>query len=155
MWPLRIPSVLAVTLADSGSTCLAGEGDFFANQRNNLGHCMYPKQSEASVKRSYKKTLREVLLRWSSPIGGQSSPVTQQVAIVRDIGTLANVHFAAQFWSLPLKTEERPHGIFSEHELRDILTLMFTVVFFASADPMKQMALYAAAKAISKQDIAS
>ncbi|KAK7949013.1 fatty acid oxygenase [Apiospora aurea] len=137
---------------DGVKACLAGDGDFFANQRNNLGHCMYPKNWEVDVKRFYAKTVKELLARWSSPVGGGSKGQsrTRQVDIVRDVGTLANVHFAAQFWSLPLKTEERPHGIFSEHELRDILTLMFTVVFFAAADPAKQMALYAAAKPISE-----
>ncbi|KAK8107197.1 linoleate diol synthase [Apiospora kogelbergensis] len=135
---------------DGAKACLAGDGDFFANQRKNLGHCMYPKNSEADIKRFYNKTLKELLRRWSSPVLGRSSPGARQVDIVRDIGTLANVHFAAQFWSLPLKTEERPRGIFSEYELRDILTLMFNVVFNAAADPTKQMALYAASKPISE-----
>ncbi|KAK7980050.1 Sporulation protein rmd1 [Apiospora arundinis] len=134
---------------DGTKACLAGDGDFFSSQRNNLGHCMYPNHWEAGVKRFYNKTLRELLARWSSPVGGRHSS-TRQVDIVRDIGTLANVHFAAQFWALPLKTEERPHALFSEHELRDVLTLMFVVVFFAAADPTKQMALYAAARPVSE-----
>ncbi|KAK8086379.1 heme peroxidase [Apiospora phragmitis] len=144
------PGFAVIGSQDGVKACLAGDGDFFANQRNNLGHCMYPKNWEVDVKRFYDKTVTELLARWSSPVGPRGQGTTRQVDIVRDIGTLANVHFAAQFWSFPLKTEERPHGLFSEHELRDVLTLMFTVVFFAAADPAKQMALYAAAKPISE-----
>ncbi|KAK8078122.1 hypothetical protein PG996_004292 [Apiospora saccharicola] len=156
------PGFVVLGGQDGAMACLAGDGDFFAGQRANLGHCMYPKNWEGGVKRFYAKTIQELLARWSSPVGPSASAdstsksqqghvkKTRQVDIVRDIGTLANVHFAAQFWSLPLKTPERPHGLFSEHELHDILTLMFVVVFFAAADPAKQMALYAAAKPISE-----
>ncbi|KAK7920311.1 prostaglandin-endoperoxide synthase 1 [Apiospora marii] len=138
------PGFVVLGGADGAKACLAGDGDFFAGQRANLGHCMYPQKWEGGVRRFYAKTIQELLARWSSPVGPSSGissksqgVKTRQVDIVRDIGTLAN-------------TAKRPHGVFSEHELRDVLTLMFTVVFSAAADPARQMALYAAAKPISE-----
>ncbi|KAH6648976.1 heme peroxidase [Truncatella angustata] len=161
---------------DGARCCLAGDGQFYAGQRATLQKSMYPDSWKATVKRFYETTSAALLKNWSSPIGvdisdgkikqtnghsaksaGTRQPnghfvkrKTYQVDIVRDVGNLAGVHFAAQFWAMPLKTAERPHGIFTEHELKDILTLMFTVVFYGTVDPAKTTSLYTAAKPINE-----
>ncbi|KPI39561.1 Linoleate 10R-lipoxygenase [Cyphellophora attinorum] len=52
-----------------------------------------------------------------------------QVDITRDIGNLAHVHFAANMFSLPLKTAETPKGVFTEHELWMAAAVIFASVF--------------------------
>ena len=53
-------------------------------------------------------------------------------------------------FSLPLKTEAHPHGIYSEHELYQVLAVIFICIFF-DLDPAKSFALRLAAKAVTQQ----
>lgn len=48
---------------------------------------------------------------------------------LRSILSMAHVHFVAQLFNLPLKTEEKPMNPFTEKQLFDILNLIFTEVF--------------------------
>ena len=66
------------------------------------------------------------------------------------VGNLAHVHFAANVFSLPLKSEEHPHGIYSEQELYMVLAVIFTCIFF-DLDPAKSFPLRLAAKAVTEQ----
>jgi linoleate 10R-lipoxygenase len=56
------------------------------------------------------------------------------------VGNLAHVHFAANIFSLPLKTDTNPHGVFTEHEMFEIMALIFTAIFF-DVDPVKSFFL--------------
>jgi linoleate 10R-lipoxygenase len=56
------------------------------------------------------------------------------------VGNLAHVHFAANIFSLPLKTEENPRGIFSEQELWMLMSVIFTAIFF-DFEPTKSFPL--------------
>jgi linoleate 8R-lipoxygenase/9,12-octadecadienoate 8-hydroperoxide 8R-isomerase len=49
-----------------------------------------------------------------------------QVDIVRDIGNLVSVHFVSELFSLPLKTEKQPEGIFTEQEMYLALLAIYT-----------------------------
>ena len=53
-------------------------------------------------------------------------------------------------FSLPLKTEEHPHGIYSEHELYMVLAIIYVCIFF-DIDPAKSFPLRMGAKAITQQ----
>ena len=64
------------------------------------------------------------------------------------MGNLAQVHFAV--FSLPLKTEEHPRGIYSEQEMYMVLAVMFAAIFF-DMDPSKSFPLRLAAKAVTQQ----
>ena len=66
------------------------------------------------------------------------------------MGNIAPVHFAANVFSLPLKTEEHPHGVYSEEEMYMVLAIIFTCVFF-DLDPTKSFPLRLAAKAVTQQ----
>ena len=66
------------------------------------------------------------------------------------MGNLAHVHFAANVFSLPLKTEEHPHGVYSEQEMYMVLAVIFTCIFF-DLDPAKSFPLRLAAKAVTQQ----
>ena len=66
------------------------------------------------------------------------------------MGNLANVHFAANVFSLPLKTEDHPRGIYSEEEMYMVLAIIYASVFF-DLDPSKSFPLQLAAKAVTQQ----
>ena len=66
------------------------------------------------------------------------------------MGNLAHVHFAANVFSLPLKMEEHPHGVYSEQEMYMVLAVISTCIF-SDLDPAKSFPLRLAAKAITKQ----
>ena len=70
--------------------------------------------------------------------------------IIYSVGNLAHVHFAANVFSLPLKTEEHPHGVYSEQELYMVLAIIFTCIFF-DIDPAKSFPLRMAAKVVTQQ----
>ena len=66
------------------------------------------------------------------------------------MGNLANVHFAANVFSLPLKTEDHPRGIYTEEEMYMVLAIIYASVFF-NRDPSKSFPLRLAAKAVTQQ----
>lgn len=63
---------------------------------------------------------------------------------------MAHIHFAANVFSLPLKTEDRPHGVYSEQELYMVLAVIFIGIFF-DIDPSKSFPLRAAARTVTQQ----
>lgn len=65
------------------------------------------------------------------------------------VGNLAHVHFAANVFSLPLKTKEHPRGVFTEQEMYMIVAVIFTCIFF-DFDPAKSFPLHRAAHAATK-----
>lgn len=66
------------------------------------------------------------------------------------MGNLAHVHFAANVFSLPLKTGEHPHGVYTEQEMYMVLAVIFTCIFI-DLDPAKSFPLRLAAKAVTQQ----
>ena len=66
------------------------------------------------------------------------------------VGNLAHVHFAANVFSLPLKTTDNPHGIYSEQELYMVLAVIFACIFF-DLDPAKSFPLRMAARQVAQQ----
>ena len=75
---------------------------------------------------------------------------SEQLLTVSSVGNLAHVHFAANVFSLPLKTEDHPHGIYSEQEMYMVLAVFFTAIFL-DLDPAKSFPLRLAAKAVTQQ----
>ncbi|KAF5869761.1 putative fatty acid oxygenase protein [Botrytis fragariae] len=119
---------------------LAGDGDFFAERRNQMKECLYQDKWHESVKNYYESIVPKLLKRWSYNIGG----TTNQVDVIRDIDNSAHVHFAANVFHLPLKSEDNPKGVYTEHELYMVLAVIFIVIFFGDVDPAKTFALRAA-----------
>jgi hypothetical protein len=66
------------------------------------------------------------------------------------VGNITHVHFAADVFSLPLKTAEHPHGLFTEHELYMVLAAFFIAIFF-DLDITKSFALQQAAHAAANK----
>jgi hypothetical protein len=112
---------------------LSGDGLQNAISRKLMGPALYPgaKSPEAQTSRSpdgvpwypscpssgrwiqevksfYEDITLQLLHQNSYQIAG-----VNQVDIVRDVSNFAQVHFASSVFSLPLKTNQNPHGIYS------------------------------------------
>jgi len=64
------------------------------------------------------------------------------------VGNLAHVHFAANIFDLPLKSDENPAGLFTEQELYMIAAVIFTAIFF-DFEPSKSFQLRMVAHKLS------
>ena len=121
---------------------LSGDGPANTASRKMMSGALYISNWEHEVKRYYEAMTLKLLKAKSYKIAG-----VNQVDIIRDIGNLIHVHFCSELFSLPLKTDDFPHGIFTEHEMYLILSAVFICVFFdvdpASSFPLRQKALKA------------
>ncbi len=106
---------------------------------------MYPVTWEMETKKFFEQITLRLLHRNAYKIANEN-----QVDIVRDISNLAQVHFACTMFSLPLKTDENPRGLFTATELYQLLAVMFASVFYdvdpVSSFPLKRAARKAAQK---------
>ncbi|KAJ5085033.1 hypothetical protein N7532_009804 [Penicillium argentinense] len=114
---------------------LSGDTSFHDSQRQTMGNSLYVGHWRKHIKEFYLSTTKRLLNDKSCQLGR-----AMQVDITRDVGNLAHVHFASSIFSLPLKTEKHPHGIFTEHEMYQIMAVIFTAIFF-DVDPAKSFAL--------------
>jgi len=73
-----------------------------------------------------------------------------EVDIVRDVCNIAQVHFSAEVFNLPLKTEKSPHGVYSEQELYFVMAIVFTCIFF-DLDPAKSFPLRQVARKVAQE----
>jgi linoleate 8R-lipoxygenase / 9,12-octadecadienoate 8-hydroperoxide 8R-isomerase len=95
---------------------LAGDGPENMKSRELMESALYcPKWTE-EIKSFYEQITTQLLKEKAYQVAG-----AQQIDVVRDVSNCAQVHFAASVFSLPLKTEQNPHGIYSESELYAIL----------------------------------
>ncbi|KAL9134531.1 MAG: hypothetical protein Q9175_004283 [Cornicularia normoerica] len=133
---------------------LSGDTPFHTKQRKLMGASLYRDKWHQQIKEFYEYITLKLLTEKSCKIAG-----INQVDITRDdysnanvpsVGNLAHVHFAANVFSLPLKTEEHPHGVYSEQEMYMVLAVIFTCIFF-DLDPAKSFPLRLAAKAVTQQ----
>lgn len=124
---------------------LFGKGEYDAKQRQALGQAFNTDEFPKLVKKFYEDTTLRLIQENGANLVG-----TNQIDITRDVGNAAHVHFAAALFGLPLKTEENPRGLFTEHELYMILTTIFTALFF-DVDAPKSFSLNRAATAVAQQ----
>ncbi|KAH1985901.1 hypothetical protein KXW18_005591 [Aspergillus fumigatus] len=124
---------------------LSGDRTPNAMSRQMMGKALYRDKWETEVKRVYENITLKLLHRYSYKLAG-----VNQVDVVRDIANLAQVHFCASVFSLPLKTESNPRGIFTESELYQIMAVVFTSIFY-DADIGKSFELNQAARAVTQQ----
>lgn len=75
---------------------------------------------------------------------------TNFLDVVRDVGHVAPVHFAARTFGLPLKSKDNPKGIYTEQELYSVLALIFMCVFY-EVDPAKSFPLRYTTKTMAGQ----
>ncbi|KAI9860958.1 MAG: hypothetical protein M1813_005637 [Trichoglossum hirsutum] len=124
---------------------MAGDTPHHANQRKLMAGCLYRDGWHQQVKEFHEYITLKLLREKSYKLAG-----VNQIDVVRDIGNVTPVHFAANVFSLPLKTDINPHGVYTEHELYMVLTIMFTCLFL-DIDPAQSFPLRQAAFAVSQQ----
>ena len=123
---------------------LHGNTTFHAKQRKLIGESLYKETWHQQIKEFYEYTTLKLLKEKSCKIAG-----INQIDITRDVGNLAHVHFAANAFSLPLKTEDHPHGIYTEQELYMVLAVISTYLSF-DVDPAKSFPLRMASKSVTQ-----
>ncbi|OOF98169.1 hypothetical protein ASPCADRAFT_142143 [Aspergillus carbonarius ITEM 5010] len=124
---------------------LSGDRPPNAASRKMMGSALYRDKWESEVKSFYEDITLKLLHKHSYQVAG-----VNQVDIVRDIANLAQVHFCANVFSLPLKTESNPRGIFAESELYEILAIVFASIFY-DVDVGKSFQLDHGARAVTQQ----
>ncbi|KAF2629834.1 heme peroxidase [Macroventuria anomochaeta] len=123
---------------------LAGDGKKNAESREMVRKALYVADWDKEVRSYYTAKTRELLVEKSAKISNFN-----QIDIIRDVGNLAHVHFCAELFMLPLKTEERPHGIFTEAELYLMMSGVFALIFF-DVDPARSFPLHLKAHEATK-----
>jgi len=126
---------------------LSGDNPPNAASRKMVMKGLYPEKWHSEVKSFYEQTTAKLLKTYSYKVPGTSA---YQVDIVRDVANLVNARFAASVFSLPIKTEEHPRGIYTEQELYQVLSLAFIVIFF-NADIAKSFQLREAGHLVAQQ----
>lgn len=124
--------------------CLAGDNAANTASRKLVMRGLYPADWNKEVKNFYEDITTKLLKQYSYQIAG-----VNQVDIVRDVANLANTHFSASVFSLPLKTDEHPHGIFNEQELYQVLSILFLDIFY-DIDPAQSFELRNAAQELAQ-----
>ena len=124
---------------------LSGDGLPNSESRQLITQALYRDRWEAEVKKFYEKITIQLLRKHSYKIAG-----VNQVDIVRDIVNIAQVHFCAHVFSLPLKTESNPLGMYTEVELYMVMALVFINIFY-DVDIAKSFALNQASRKVVQQ----
>ncbi|KAJ5953170.1 hypothetical protein N7454_000066 [Penicillium verhagenii] len=124
---------------------LFGKGEFDTKQQQALGQALSKEEFPKLIKQFYEETTMHLIQQ-----NGAKLANINQVDITRDVGNSAHVYFASALFGLPLKTEENPAGLFTEHEMYMILTTIFAALFF-DVDAPKSFSLQRAATAVAQQ----
>lgn len=105
--------------------CLGGDTIFHKKQRETMKSLIYREKWHQHIKHYYEYITTRLIHEKSVQIAGLN-----QVDIIRDVNNLAHVHFASNMFSLPLKSEDNPKGIFAEQEMWMAMAVIFTAIFF-------------------------
>ncbi|RAQ99836.1 heme peroxidase [Stemphylium lycopersici] len=137
VWGKAMEYIMGPAAADF---MLAGDGPKNTSSRKMMSKALYISEWDKEVRNYYTLKTRELLKEKGAKIADFN-----QVDIIRDVGNLAHVHFCSELFMLPLKTDERPHGIFTEAELYLIMSSVFALIFF-DADPASSFPLHVKAR---------
>jgi len=135
---------------------LSGDEPANAKSRELMENALYQGESSRVIPKGNEKWLQEVKAFYENitdKLLAQKSyklGALNQVDIIRDVGNLAHVHFSAELFNLPLKTDEHPTGLFTEQQLYLIMSAMFITIFF-DADPAKSFPLRQQAREVVQQ----
>ena len=125
---------------------LSDDKQWNARSRQLMQGAIYKDCWKESVIKFYERTTIELLREKHYTIGGD-----KEVDIVRDVGNLAQVHFSAEVFNLPLKTAANPLNPFSEEELYQVMAFVFITIFFADLEPATKMQLRQASRAATQE----
>ena len=141
---------------DGKNFMLAGDGEANEKSRKLMENALYLGGSSTAIPKGNEKWLQDVRTYYehitTKLLQDKSHKLagTNYVDIIRDVGNMAHVHFGAELFSLPLKTEDFPRGILTEQQLYMIMAAVFICVFF-DVDPPKSFPLRVQAKEATQQ----
>ncbi|WEW60823.1 hypothetical protein PRK78_006311 [Emydomyces testavorans] len=145
-WGEKIEFLMKRNSIQYGSNfMLSGDGLANENSRQMMKEALYTENWLEQVRAFYERITIKLLHTKSHRIGEVS-----QVDIVRDIANLAQVHFCSNVFLLPLKTDETPHGIYTEIELYTVLALVFSCIFY-DADPAQSFKLRELSRSVTQK----
>lgn len=134
----------------SADFCLSGDRNANRSNRDYIQECLYPSKWENDVKAFFAATSARLLRENGYSVSKTSEGRTYEVDIVRDVISLATTHFSAALWSLPIKTDAHPHGIYTEQQLYNVLLAGFAAIFF-DADIANSYKLRSQAHVLAQQ----
>lgn len=141
---------LSFLMGESGKKfMLSGDSPMHSSQRQIMAQLLYSRGWRDRIKTFYAQTGDKLMREKSYIVSGaaverkpdsDSSNGTlengnrrcreRMVDIIRDVGNIVHVHFAARVFNLPLKTASNPGGIYTEQELYGVLAMIFITIFF-------------------------
>ena len=124
---------------------LAGDGRIHSASRRLISDALYVPGWYHQVKAYYRNITQKLLREKSYQLAG-----VNQVDVVREVGNIVHVHFCAEMFTLPLKTNDMPYGIFTEQQLYLIMANLFIVVYLDN-DPAVSFPIHQKACKITKQ----
>ncbi|KAK0649852.1 heme peroxidase [Cercophora newfieldiana] len=143
-------AALQQLLADGGSKVkLSADSAHHDSQRSAAQQELYTTDVHDQVKQFYRKTSERLVSESSYNLAGR-----RFADVVRDIGNVAPVHFVARAFNLPLKTADNDKGIYTEHELYAVLSVIFASLFQAQ-DPVRAFPTNQAARTFAIQLVSS
>ncbi|ROW01988.1 hypothetical protein VMCG_05543 [Cytospora schulzeri] len=119
--------------------CLTGDRSVNASNRNHIQGCLYPANWEKEINNFFSVTTDRLLVQYGDFEASQTGlnhpnashgVRTHEVDIVRDVIALTTARFSAALWSLPLRTQANPQGVYSDQELYLVLLGCFAAIFF-------------------------
>ncbi|KAI0146243.1 linoleate diol synthase [Xylariaceae sp. FL1272] len=128
-----------------GTKSSSDDSAFHAAKEGCMHDQLYRGDWNTQLKAFYAHTTDKLIKEKSYKLAGQTF-----VDIIRDVGNIVPVQFAARTFGLPLKTKENPKGVYNEQELYSILALLFVCIFF-DTDPVKSFPMRVAAKTMVSQ----
>lgn len=134
----------------SADFCLSGDRNVNRANRVFVKKCLYPSRWENDVKDFFAATSARLLRDHGYSVSKTPEGHTYEIDIVRDVIALATTHFSAALWSLPIKTEAHPHGIYTEQQLYSVLLAGFAAIFF-DADIANSHKLRSQARVLAQQ----
>ncbi|KAI1428685.1 linoleate diol synthase [Xylaria sp. FL1777] len=123
----------------------SSDSAFHIDKPNCMHDQLYRGEWTSHLKMFYSQTTDKLIQEKSYKLGG-----TNFLDVIRDIGHIAPVQFAARTFGLPLKTKDNPKGIYNEQELYAVLALVFACIFY-EVDPVKSFPLRYTAKTVTGQ----
>jgi linoleate 8R-lipoxygenase/9,12-octadecadienoate 8-hydroperoxide 8R-isomerase len=118
-----------------------------ASLQSALAKGLYPKDWQSEVKKFYSETTAKLIKTYAYPVPGTKK---SQIDIIRDVANLVNARFASSVFSLPIKIDESPLGVYTEQEMYQILLILYTAIF-DNRDVAKAFQIGEAADMLSKQ----
>ncbi|KAJ4297739.1 hypothetical protein N0V90_005634 [Kalmusia sp. IMI 367209] len=115
---------------------LTGDDRKNAISRSIMEKALYVTDWEKEIRTYYATKTRQLIEKKSCKIAD-----FHQVDIIRDVGNLAHVHFASELFQLPLKTDAKPRGVFTEAEMYLLMSGVFALVFM-DHDPVRSFPLH-------------